>query len=86
MVKRVLPLFCMLAMALLVSTAVMAQNPTGNLTGLVLDQQGAAMVGANVEVKDSTTGGIVLHRQDRPRRTFPRVEPAAGRLHSYGDS
>ena len=59
MVKRVLPLFCMLAIALLISTALFAQNPTGNLTGIVLDQQGAAMVGASVEVKDSTTGGVV---------------------------
>jgi len=60
MVKRVLPLFSMLAIALLVSTAMFGQNPKGSLTGTVLDAQGASIVGASVEAKDSTTGSVVF--------------------------
>ncbi|HET9401017.1 MAG TPA: carboxypeptidase-like regulatory domain-containing protein [Candidatus Acidoferrales bacterium] len=63
MVKRVLPLFSVLAIALLLAPMMFAQNPTGNMTGTVLDAQGAAIVGANIEVKDSTTGAVAYKGQ-----------------------
>lgn len=63
MVKRVLPLFSLLAIALLSAPMMFAQNPTGTLTGTVLDAQGAAIVGASIEVKDSTTGSVAFKGQ-----------------------
>jgi hypothetical protein len=58
-VKRVLSLISLFAMAaLLAVTSSFAQNPTGKLTGTVVDQQSAAIVGASVEVKDNATGKI----------------------------
>jgi hypothetical protein len=58
-VRRVLSLISLFAMAaLLAVTSSFAQNPTGKLTGTVMDQQSAAIVGASVEVKDNATGKI----------------------------
>lgn len=54
--KRLVPFLFVLAAVLMLSTAAMAQNVTGTLTGTVTDAQGAAIVGASVTVKDQATG------------------------------
>lgn len=54
--KRLLYLLCMALFCVAFAGAVYAQvNPTGTLTGTVLDAQGAAVVGATVTVTDQTT-------------------------------
>ena len=78
MVKRVLPLFSVLAIALLLAPMMFAQNPTGNMTGTVLDAQGAAIVGANIEVKDSTTGAVAYKGQSGADGHFLAANLAPG--------
>ena len=43
-------------MLLLCGASVFAQQTTGNITGRVVDQQGAAIPGATVTAKSSSTG------------------------------
>lgn len=54
--KRLVYSLCMALLCLAFAGGALAQvNPTGTLTGTVLDSQGAAVVGANVTVTDQAT-------------------------------
>ena len=46
----------LLALSALISTSAFAQQTTGNITGRVLDAQGAAVPGATVTARQPTTG------------------------------
>src|ERR1700687_5075276 len=49
-------LFCLVVLAIGLSPAVRAQDVKGNIRGTVTDEQGAAVVGAEVIVNDPATG------------------------------
>ncbi|MDQ4123423.1 MAG: TonB-dependent receptor [Acidobacteriota bacterium] len=49
-----------LMLAFLLSGAVLAQETTGSIVGMVQDINGAAVVGATVTISDSTKGNIVV--------------------------
>jgi TonB-linked SusC/RagA family outer membrane protein len=45
------------------ATAVKATNAPGTVTGMVIDQDGQPLPGAQVNIKDNTTGGVVSSAQ-----------------------
>ena len=51
--------FILLAMVVLVATAVVAQEVTGNIRGLVKDPTGAVISGANVQIVNTDRAEVV---------------------------
>ena len=61
---------------LLAASGLNAQTTSGSLTGTVIDQQLAAVSGANVTLKDASKGVAQAATSDREGRfTFPIVPP-----------
>ena len=67
----------MIAIVIGLAAPLMAQQTTGNITGRLVDAQGAAVPGVTVTAKNAETGLTRTERQRR-RRRLP-ADRAAGR-------
>ena len=75
--NRIILAMITLVAALVAPPAAMAQQTTGNITGRIIDAQGAAVPGVTVTAKNTQTGFTPLRRHRRRRHLPP--ERASGR-------
>src|SRR5580698_2953653 len=73
----VLPLAIAMSLTLGGITAMAQTSSAGAISGIILDQQGAAIPGVNVKINDSSTNTTLeTVTNDTGRYLFPAVPPA----------